>query len=1152
VTSAIRISNRRTPAWIRYRSPAITSPARQLATSLAICAGLVNLLDLLSRSQDHQLAGTAAAVSLAEIVAGLLILWRPSRQLISVAAAGCFLALCVSWLAYVFGFPSPRLDTRATLAATGAVGRMAELALLLVLSYAIARRQAPSSPGIPGQPLLLFPRMPQLSIRRVSLVMLTAFAAAALSPLPTAVLDRVSSTDAYRVEPAAAQSTSFLETFSGAPSSPQRFQSTNWDITVTGNQSGGSFITPMDAHHGPGCEPPKVNPNAPYDYQSNPLVTHSIDENDQTVFLCRDHVMTAANSPGYAAIYLTPNRMADFSQGESVIRFDMSTLRTSARDWVDFVIMPFNDNQQLNFQDASFPANAIHISMFNNVGSTRFRTHVIREFQRSSLPFTDVAYDSFLTPDPARRDTFEIRISRSHLRFGMPAYNFWWVDTDISPALTWSQGILQLNQRSYNPGKDESCPGRCMANTWHWDNVSIAPAAPFTIIRANQDVAYSSSPQLTFPQPSPANARLRFAGQSSTAAGQHLQFSTNGGQTWQDAQLQRDGARIGDEWYKSYWTPIAEGVSSIRIRRADGNSNWRIRDVSFWAPGGGPGSSAAPTPTNTASASSTSTSTAVPPTSTRTPPPAAATAVPATPTPGASGSGSGGPDTRIAWQGEDWYVQGANVPWLNWGCDFGCGASSGVSSTASQRALESGFTQLQAAGAHSVRWWMFEGNPWQITRDATGAPSGINPTVYADIDAALRLAERYDLYYDFVLFSAPTAIPNSWITNATHRARLASALGPLFARYRDHPRIMAWEAFNEPEYDIWGGRIAQAPVQATVRAIADAVHANSTAYFTVGSAMLDGLPMWVGQGLDFYQAHWYPSMSGGDWCAPCTTYANVRSRYNLDGPLIIGELYGGGDVDALTLYNDFYASGYAGAWAWSLFPNSTGDQMAIDMSDMTAFNRQHADVGPQSGTGQAAATSTPTTVPATATRTPTTTTVPATATSVPPTATRVPPTATRVPPTATPVPTSSSAPPPITIPSVPITVTFNEVAVKTKDIPLNGVYPAGFINWGRNAWEVSPSWGQLSTNNLEFAGHSTKASFTLASPKRFVSVKAFNGGPDSTTISFSCVGQTTRSMTLKPGVLATVDLGWPGSCTSVTFASTNGPLTHFDDLVFTN
>ena len=311
----------------------------------------------------------------------------------------------------------------------------------------------------------------------------------------------------------------------------------------------------------------------------------------------------------------------------------------------------------------------------------------------------------------------------------------------------------------------------------------------------------------------------------------------------------------------------------------------------------------------------------------------------ATPTPMPAGS-------RISWQGGDWYLQGANVPWYNWACDFGCGQSGGVTSPAVQAALNSGFSQLQASGIHAARWWVFPGDPWQITRDSSNAPTGINPAVYADFDAALQLAEQYDLYYVFTLFSGPADLPSSWLTDPAQRSKLAEALGTLFARYGGNPRVLTWQVFNEPEWQIWSGQVNEGAVQATVREIAASVHANSNAYVSVGSAMLDGLPMWIGQGLDYYTAHWYDYMSDGDWCARCTDYAAVKARYNLDAPLVIGEFYAGPDTDALQRFEDWYAKGYAGGWAWSLFWDRTEDKMQIDLSAAATFANQHPDVGP--------------------------------------------------------------------------------------------------------------------------------------------------------------------------------------------------------------
>jgi len=94
---------------------------------------------------------------------------------------------------------------------------------------------------------------------------------------------------------------------------------------------------------------------------------------------------------------------------------------------------------------------------------------------------------------------------------------------------------------------------------------------------------------------------------------------------------------------------------------------------------------------------------------------------------------------RVPWQGQDWYLLGANLPWYNWGCDFGCGPNGGASSPTVRAALDSGFSRLEASGVNVARWWVFPGNPWQITRDASGLPTGINPAVYDDFDAALEV-----------------------------------------------------------------------------------------------------------------------------------------------------------------------------------------------------------------------------------------------------------------------------------------------------------------------------------------------------------------------------------------------------------------------------
>src|SRR4029079_13619907 len=50
---------------------------------------------------------------------------------------------------------------------------------------------------------------------------------------------------------------------------------------------------------------------------------------------------------------------------------------------------------------------------------------------------------------------------------------------------------------------------------------------------------------------------------------------------------------------------------------------------------------------------------------------------------------------RITWKGQQWYVHGANVPWYNWGCDFGCNNSGGV--MGNKPTLSTGFQKLKDA-----------------------------------------------------------------------------------------------------------------------------------------------------------------------------------------------------------------------------------------------------------------------------------------------------------------------------------------------------------------------------------------------------------------------------------------------------------------------
>jgi hypothetical protein len=325
---------------------------------------------------------------------------------------------------------------------------------------------------------------------------------------------------------------------------------------------------------------------------------------------------------------------------------------------------------------------------------------------------------------------------------------------------------------------------------------------------------------------------------------------------------------------------------------------------------------------------------------------------PTTPAPLALSSGAGvARPNRILWNGANWYLHGANVPWYHWGCDFGCNATNGRTGGVSTNipALAEGFARMKKAGMQVARWWVFPGDAAQILRDASGIPTGLDPAIYTDFDAALQLAEEYDIYYNFVLFSAPTHIPSSWQSDPAQRARLVDALSPLFARYAENPRVFSWEPYNEPENDIWKLRIGQQPVVDTGTAIAQSVHTHAPGtYVTIGSFQAEGMKMWLNAGLDYYSPHWYDYMRG-DNCMVCHDY-DYYAAWGIDKPIVIGEYYTATASDSpynsTYRHNFWYSSNYAGAWAWSLFPDQTADRLAIDFLAAQVFAAQYRDIGP--------------------------------------------------------------------------------------------------------------------------------------------------------------------------------------------------------------
>jgi hypothetical protein len=351
-------------------------------------------------------------------------------------------------------------------------------------------------------------------------------------------------------------------------------------------------------------------------------------------------------------------------------------------------------------------------------------------------------------------------------------------------------------------------------------------------------------------------------------------------------------------------------------------------------------------------------------------------------------AGSLAPETSVAQSGPShvngWWLLGANMPWLNWANDFGGGLD--------QAQTDAKLAQAQQAGMHVVRWWVFEGGAQHIQHDAAGNPTGIDPQVYTDLDAAAAIAAKHSIGLNLTLFAGPGDAQQYFAASNTVHQELANVLAPVFKRYSGNPGVYAWEAVNEPDFNQGSATLPQ--IQDQVGRIDAAVHANSSTLVDVDTTLGADSSEWTGLGADFYTPHFYTN-----WCpSNVNCFSNVSAAsLGLDKPVVIGET----NDDA---WQTYYDEGYAGTWCWSLSPEHTSDQIPCDLNGAAAFTSGKTDIGPQFSSGGSTPTATPTSPPSFPTPTPTVTSTPlpptgtATATSSVPTAQSTP--------TPTPVPAS--------------------------------------------------------------------------------------------------------------------------------------------------